>query len=63
MARTDRTRRTDTDPIETSLNRKAHVARVQGLRMSNAAGSHADKRRPKGGRQGVKVETRRAVMV
>jgi hypothetical protein len=61
MARTDRTR-TETDPIDTSLARHARVARVQGLRQSNAAGLHADRRRPKGGRQGVKVETRRAVL-
>lgn len=62
MARTDRNRRTDTDPIETSLARKAHVARVQELRRSNAATPFADRRRPKGGRQGVKVEARRAVL-
>lgn len=58
-----RTNRTTEDPIETSLNRRARVARIQGLRMSNASGSHADRRRPKGGRQGVKVEARRAVLV
>lgn len=60
MARTDRT--TD-DPIETSLNRRAHVARVQALRRSNAAGTHADRRRPRGGRQGVKVQARREALV
>lgn len=61
MARTDRTRRTDTDDIETSLNRHARVARVQALRRSGAAGPHLNKARPRGGRQAVKVAVRREV--
>jgi hypothetical protein len=61
MARTARTRRIDSDPIETNLNRQARVARIQGLRQSNAGPHPLAKRRPKGGRQGIKIETRRAV--
>jgi hypothetical protein len=61
MARTDRTR-TENDSIETSLARHQRVQRVQELRRSNAATPFADSRRPKGGRQGVKVSARRAVL-
>lgn len=35
------------------------VARVQRLRHSNAAGPHADRRRPRGGRNGLKATLRR----